>query len=52
MVFVFAAKKGADSMAKKRANGEGHIKTCLDAADKRGLLPMFYLELVSGLAEG
>ena len=26
-----------------------HIKTYLDAADKRGLLPMFYLELVSGL---
>ena len=39
-------------MAKKRANGEGHIKTCLDAADKRGLLPMFYLELVSGLRKG
>lgn len=29
-----------------------HIKTYLDAAEKRGLLPMFYLELVSGLAEG
>ena len=26
-----------------------HIKTYLDAADKRGLLPMFYLEPVSGL---
>lgn len=26
-----------------------HIKDYLDAADKRGLLPMFYLELVSGL---
>lgn len=39
-------------MAKKRANGEGNIKTYLDAADKRGLLPMFYLELVSGLRKG
>lgn len=29
-----------------------HIKTYLDTADKRGLLPMFYLELVSGLTEG
>lgn len=29
-----------------------HIKTYLDAADKRGLLPMFYLELVSGLHKG
>ena len=29
-----------------------HIKTYLDAADKRGLLPMFYLELVSGLRKG
>ena len=27
-----------------------HIKTYLDAADKRELLPMFYLELVSGLS--
>ena len=39
-------------MARKRANGEGNIKTYLDAADKRGLLPMFYLELVSGLRKG
>ena len=39
-------------MAKKRANGEGNIKTYLDAADKRGLLPMFYLELVTGLRRG
>ena len=39
-------------MAKKRANGEGNIKTYLDAADKRGLLPIFYLELVSGLRKG
>ncbi len=39
-------------MAKKRADGEGNIKTYLDAADKRGLLPMFYLELVSGLRKG
>ena len=29
-----------------------HIKTYLDAADKRGLLPMFYLKLVSGLRKG
>lgn len=29
-----------------------HIKTYLDAADRRGLLPMFYLELVSGLRKG
>lgn len=29
-----------------------HIKTYLDTADKRGLLPMFYLELVSGLCKG
>ena len=29
-----------------------HIKIYLDAADKRGLLPMFYLELVSGLRKG
>ena len=29
-----------------------HIKTYLDAADKRGVLPMFYLELVSGLRKG
>lgn len=29
-----------------------HIKTYLDAADKRELLPMFYLELVSGLRKG
>ena len=28
------------------------IKTYLDAAEKRGLLPMFYLELVSGLRKG
>ena len=27
-------------------------KTYLDAAEKRGLLPMFYLELVSGLRKG
>ena len=39
-------------MSKKRANGEGNIKTYLDAADKRGLSPMFYLELVSGLRKG
>ena len=39
-------------MAKKRANGEGNIKTYLDAADKRGLSPMFYLELVTGLRRG
>ena len=39
-------------MSKKRANGEGHIKTYLDAADKRGLSPMFYLELVTGLRKG
>ena len=39
-------------MAKKRANGEGNIKTYLDAADKRGLSPMFYLELVTGLRKG
>ena len=29
-----------------------HIKDYLDAADKRELLPMFYLELVSGLRKG
>jgi len=29
-----------------------HIKDYLDAADRRGLLPMFYLELVSGLRKG
>ena len=29
-----------------------HIKDYLDAADKRGLLPMFYLELVTGLRKG
>mgnify|MGYP001069678996 FL=1 len=29
-----------------------HIKTYLDAAERRGLLPMFYLELVSGLRKG
>ena len=29
-----------------------HIKDYLDAADKRGLLPMFHLELVSGLRKG
>ena len=29
-----------------------HIKTYLDTAEKRGLLPMFYLELVSGLRKG
>ena len=29
-----------------------HIKGYLDAADQRGLLPMFYLELVSGLRKG
>ena len=33
--------------------GESLIsKTYLDAAEKRGLLPMFYLELVSGLRKG
>ena len=78
MVFVFAAKKGTDLIAKKRAIKERlilrnptedciapkvqkfemqilppeHIKTYLDAADKRGLLPMFYLELVTGLRKG
>jgi integrase len=29
-----------------------HIKDYLDAADRRDLLPMFYLELVSGLRKG
>ena len=29
-----------------------HMKADLDAADARGLLPMFYLELVSGLRKG
>ena len=29
-----------------------HIKDYLDTADKRGLLPMFYLELVTGLRKG
>lgn len=29
-----------------------HIKAYLEAADRRGLLPMFYLELVSGLRKG
>lgn len=29
-----------------------HIKSYLDAANARGLLPMFYLELVSGLRKG
>ena len=29
-----------------------HIKTYLDAAEKRGLLPMFYLERVTGLRKG
>ena len=29
-----------------------HIKDYLDAADRRGVLPMFYLELVSGLRKG
>ena len=29
-----------------------HIKNYLDAANARGLLPMFYLELVSGLRKG
>ena len=29
-----------------------HIKIYLDAAEKRGLLPMFYLELASGLRKG
>ena len=29
-----------------------HMKAYLDAADARGLLPMFYLELVSGLRKG
>ena len=29
-----------------------HIKAYLDAAERRGLLPMFYLELVSGLRKG
>lgn len=29
-----------------------HMKAYLDAADARGLLPLFYLELVSGLRKG
>ena len=29
-----------------------HIKDYLEAADRRGLLPMFYLELVTGLRKG
>lgn len=29
-----------------------HMKAYLEAADRRGLLPMFYLELVSGLRKG
>ena len=29
-----------------------HIKEYLDAANARGLLPRFYLELVSGLRKG
>ena len=29
-----------------------HIKDYLDTADRRGLLPMFYLELVTGLRKG
>ena len=29
-----------------------HMKAYLDAAEARGLLPMFYLELVSGLRKG
>lgn len=29
-----------------------HIKDYLDAADRRGLLPMFYLEPVTGLRKG
>ena len=29
-----------------------HIKDYLEAADRRGLLPMFYLELLSGLRKG
>ena len=29
-----------------------HLKAYLDAADARGVLPMFYLELVSGLRKG
>ena len=29
-----------------------HIKAYLDVAETRGLLPMFYLELVSGLRKG
>ena len=29
-----------------------HLKSYLDAADARGVLPMFYLELVSGLRKG
>ncbi len=52
-------------MAKKRANGEGNIRKrkdgrwegrytagYLDEADRRHVLPMFYLELVSGLRKG
>ena len=29
-----------------------HIKDYLEASDRRGLLPMFYLELVTGLRKG
>ena len=29
-----------------------HIKDYLNTADRRGLLPMFYLELVTGLRKG
>lgn len=29
-----------------------HLKSYLDAADARDVLPMFYLELVSGLRKG
>ena len=29
-----------------------HMKAYLEAADRRGLLPMFYLELISGLRKG
>ena len=29
-----------------------HIRAYLDAAERRGVLPMFYLELISGLRKG
>ena len=29
-----------------------HIRAYLNAAEQRGVLPMFYLELISGLRKG